>query len=226
MDPRSTENVTEFVLDNRKLIVAFLMLAIVCGAFFVIGYMEGKRQAVPGMEGAATPGGPMASDDSTAGDPAVSPAAKSAAAAAENRDAPVKTDWYDKVQGTKSASSEVPATPKKGQSAEALRAETPPQAPVKAVKPPATKPQPAKQASATPAQTVESVQVGAFRQAREADAKAEELKKKGFTPIIEPPGAGGQYYLVKVGRFTSHAEAVAMQSSLRQAGFDCFIKKK
>ena len=34
----------ELVLDNRRLIIAFAVLILFCGCFFVVGFMEGKRQ--------------------------------------------------------------------------------------------------------------------------------------------------------------------------------------
>ena len=46
MDDQSAEPGFEFVLDNRKLIVVFLLLISFCGGFFVLGFMEGKRQGM------------------------------------------------------------------------------------------------------------------------------------------------------------------------------------
>ena len=45
-DKRSRDAGTELILDNRKLILAFGALAVVCGAFFVLGFIEGKRQGI------------------------------------------------------------------------------------------------------------------------------------------------------------------------------------
>ena len=32
-------------LDNRKLIIAFVLLMCICAGFYVFGFVEGKRQA-------------------------------------------------------------------------------------------------------------------------------------------------------------------------------------
>jgi cell division protein FtsN len=69
-----------------------------------------------------------------------------------------------------------------------------------------------------------SVQVGAYRQKHEAEIKAQSLKSKGFEFRIEPPSSPGQLYLLKVGKYASRADAVAMQIRLKQSGFACFIK--
>ena len=36
----------DLVLDNRKLILVFAFLMLLCGGFFVFGFIEGKRQVV------------------------------------------------------------------------------------------------------------------------------------------------------------------------------------
>jgi cell division protein FtsN len=85
---------------------------------------------------------------------------------------------------------------------------------------PATKP-PAKIAAASSSYTV---QVGAFRQKKQVDAKAEVLRSKGFDCRIEFPESEEGLYLLKVGRFKSRAEAVAMQLRLKKNGWSSFIK--
>jgi cell division septation protein DedD len=69
-----------------------------------------------------------------------------------------------------------------------------------------------------------AVQVGAFKSEHELELRAEELRKKGFECRIEPPQTPGQFYLLKVGRFHSRADAVAMLLRLKKGGFPGFIK--
>jgi cell division protein FtsN len=69
-----------------------------------------------------------------------------------------------------------------------------------------------------------TVQVGAFRQKKQVDAKAEMLRSKGFDCRIEFPESEEGLYLLKVGRFKSRAEAVAMQLRLKKNGWSSFIK--
>ncbi len=215
MDQRSAEG-TEFVLDNRKLIIVFLLLISVCGAFFVIGFMEGKRQSVQLL----TERSPAATETGSA----------AGAAAPDAATAPVKTagppvgaksvrdqlDWYKNVQGgagdaSKAADAAKPAPG--AQKAPGISAKT--------VKP--ARPTPG---SMVPAENVTySVQVGAFRQRREAEAKTDLLKAKGFQGVIESSQTGDPLFLVKVGRFKSRVDAAATQIQLRKAGFkDCFVK--
>jgi cell division protein FtsN len=69
-----------------------------------------------------------------------------------------------------------------------------------------------------------SVQVGAFRQRREADAKATQLKAKGYDCVMESPASPKALFLLKVGRYNTRADAVAMQRRLQRDGFTSFVK--
>ena len=40
----ASESGLELVLDNRKIVIGFVLLIFICGCFFVIGFIEGKRQ--------------------------------------------------------------------------------------------------------------------------------------------------------------------------------------
>ena len=44
MTENEMESGFELVLDNRRLIAAFVVFIVICGAFFVFGYATGKRQ--------------------------------------------------------------------------------------------------------------------------------------------------------------------------------------
>jgi cell division protein FtsN len=244
MDPRGTEPGNDLVLDNRKLIIGFLLLIAVCGAFFVIGFMEGKRQGVPtqaqlppSAAAGTTAGGAAAGDGKVTG---------TTPEASNKPDASVKDqlEWYKNVQGSDSSArkpagvnespkttttvveskSPVPVSPKNDKAA--TGGETKNAA--------ATLPNSDKSADAASrkaivppikgAKVTYSVQVGAFTQRHEADVKAEALKAKGFTCVIEEPKPPDPYYRVKVGNFEARAEAVAMQRKLRKAGFDSIVK--
>jgi cell division protein FtsN len=69
-----------------------------------------------------------------------------------------------------------------------------------------------------------SVQVGAFRQRREAEAKATALRERNYEYVIEPTEGAEPLFLLKVGRYESRAEAVAMGLRLKRDGFSTFIK--
>jgi cell division protein FtsN len=69
-----------------------------------------------------------------------------------------------------------------------------------------------------------TVQVGAFRQLKEAESAAAGVRSKGFECAIEPPSATNTLYLVKVGQFKTRTDAVAMKNKLSKAGFSCYVK--
>jgi cell division protein FtsN len=194
----STEPGADLILDNRKLILGFGILILLCGAFFVLGFVEGKRQVVrapaepqnaPGERGAVRPG---SSDDKAMRE---------------------QLEWYRNVKPQQDARKQEPAQPP---------AVVPPAAPPaqKASAPATTVPGPATRQSAT----VYSVQVGAFRQLKEAESKASMLGAKGYRYVIEPPKTPDGLYLLKVGRYDSRTEAVATQLRLKKDGFSTLIK--
>jgi len=205
----------ELVLDARRLILACALVIFVCGVFFVLGFVEGKRQILEASltergappAAATEPAIPM-SEKATA-QPAVpmqgTPAAKPATD---------QQTWYDKVNAQARQAKPQPqpdATARPGAAATA---------PASARPGAGTAVSTAKPAGAT----FYSCQLGAFRQQREAQVKADELQKRGYDPAIEPPESAGGFYLLKVGRFATRADAVAMQNRLKRAGYNCFIK--
>ncbi|MBP1595564.1 MAG: Sporulation related domain [Acidobacteria bacterium] len=218
MDPRGAEAGTELVLDNRKLILSFLLLIVVCGAFFIIGFMEGKRQAIRTQ---AAKLGPAAADGAgqAAGGTGSAPREETAG---QDRSVREQLDWYRSVQGNDAGP---------GKTADSARIPNPPAgaSPKKPVADPESKAD-ASAAAAPPAAVLPktgvtySVQVGAFRQRSEADVTLGLLKTKGFDGVIEPSPAPDDLHLVKVGRFKTRAEAVALELRLKKAGFSCFIK--
>jgi cell division protein FtsN len=200
----STESGLELVLDNRKLIIVFFILISVCGCFFVLGFIEGKRQGFREGTQSAADLEPKANLDGarlpSATPPAPEPVAKAASEAPEEQ----KLNWYKNVNRPADQVTEPKIEPKPAPK----KTET-------------EKPKP-KESHTAPA--TYSVQVGAFRQAREVTAKAESLRAKGFDCRIEPPHPPEELYLLKVGKFESRADAVAMQLKLKKNGFTCFIK--
>jgi cell division protein FtsN len=214
MDRPSSDSGYELVLDNRRLIVAFAILVLIFGCFFVLGFMEGKRQGYQaGAQIAAETGANPAPAQET---PVPQTSALDADAAMEPPKEPPDEQplgWYKSVsgKGEKPEIAPPPPVPSPAPEETATRQSVQP-----AVKPPA------KTAASTPSSY--SVQVGAFRQKKQVDAKAEALRSKGFDCRIEPPESDEGLYLLKVGRFKSRADAVAMQLRLKKSGFSSFIK--
>jgi cell division protein FtsN len=217
MNQTGAESGNELVLDNRKLIITFLVLVVVCGAFFVIGFMEGKRQAVPTRvertpsdSTAAEAGGP---DTKAAGRPTESKPV-------EDRSGSAQLDWYRNVQGKESGTQKPSEAVKASKSTPIPPAKKPAVAQPQAAKGTAT----TEAGSMVPAANVTyTVQVGAFKQRQEADTRAAALKAKGYECVIDFKPTE-QLYLVKVGRFDTRADAKAVQLRLSKDGFSSFIK--
>jgi cell division protein FtsN len=214
MTDHATESGLELVLDNRKLIIAFVFLIFVCGCFFVVGFIEGKRQGFQqgSQSAAAVKPKAIAGEPQAAAGSFANPEASKPTKAEEQ-----PLDWYKSVNR------------REGEPEKSLR-------PL-ASKPTSDKPEPLSSSSSAPATRPKSqvnpphlglvtysVQVGAFRQKHELDSRARMLRGKGFEYRIEPPNSPDDLYLLKVGIFHSRADAVAMQLRLRKSGFPCFIK--
>jgi len=209
---------TQLVLDSRKMIVGFLILIAVCGTFFVIGYMEGKRQCVQTQVNAVPPPAGAATADPGAAAAMKSDVSPPQDAQTVDRSARAPLDWYKNVQGGKSEAGA--GNPPQTANSEKKAAPAVPPAPSPAAAEPKA---PAR--SALPAAGVfYTVQVGAFRQRREAESNAAALKAKGYVSILEEPRSPKQLFLIKVGRFSSRADAKAMQLRLQKDGFSSFVK--
>lgn len=221
MDQR-TDRGLEFVLDNRKLIIGFFVLIAVCGAFFVIGFVEGKRQVV-GMEAKVTPA--AASEAPQQSGAAAVPAAAAPAKPPEDHAVKDQLDWYKRVNKPGEATKGIEPAPEPVktvvQTAPAAAASRPPAKETEPVKKEKEKPAPAK---AAVQKTTYSVQVGAFRQRQEAETRAATLKSKGYESVIEAPVPPNSLFLLKVGKFNSRADAVATQLKLKKDGVGSFIK--
>jgi septal ring-binding cell division protein DamX len=205
MSYREIDSGFELVLDNRKLILAFVVVITVCGCFFVWGFMAGKRQ---GMQLAAI----SESDISTAAglETPLTPALKEdeeldETPAVEEENVQEELGWYQSVNR------------KEGE-------------PV-AVQPPRSSGTEKKTAgSAAAVSKVESgpvtysVQVGAFKQSKRAEAHAMNIRSKGFDSRVQTPESSDKLYLVKVGKFDTRAEAVAEQRRLKKDGFNGYVK--
>ncbi len=214
MDRPSSDSGYELVLDNRRLIVAFAALILIFGCFFVLGFMEGKRQGLQADSQIASETGTNA--DSSDEPPVPAKPASRADAAMESPNEPPDErplEWYKSVSGKGGKPQIAPPPP--------VASSVPKAVPAKPPAEPATK-APAKAAASSFASY--TVQVGAFRQKKQVDSKADLLRSKGFDCRIELPESDEGLYLLKVGKFKSRADAVAMQLRLKKSGFGSFIK--
>ena len=200
MTDQDSESGLELVLDNKKLILAFAVVVAICGCFFVVGFMEGKRQ---GLQEASQTAAEVPSKSGlevaqgATGKPAAGDAAAKPPEAGDQG-----LNWYKNVNSREGEPESISESPKT------------------TVTPPETKAEPAAKAEAV----MYTVQVGAFRQEQELEARARLLREKGFGCRTEPPQDPGGFYLLKVGKFQTRAEAAAMQLRLKKGGFSSFIK--
>jgi cell division protein FtsN len=211
MDNRTKESASELVLDNRKLVIGFLLLLIICGTFFVIGFMEGRRQGLQSRVEATPPAGDSESIAETAElQGAATPVPEAQAKPADPAKGREELDWYKNVNQDR--------RPEAKLSQPEASASTPKPAPK----------QPSQRAAAKQktGAAVYRVQVGAFRQQAQAQALADALQAKGYSCEIESPLGANDLYRVKVGAFSSRAEAVATQLRLKKDGYNSFIKTK
>jgi cell division protein FtsN len=216
MAQSSAESGNEFVLDNRKLIIGFMLLIVICGAFFVVGFMEGKRQAVQARAERPSSGTAVTPSEAAAGAGATTPTAPIKNGPADDRSVREQLDWYKTVQGGDGAT-RTAAEPSKSAKGGPIQAESVP-------RPPAGTQKPAARPKISSGAAAYTIQIGAFRQRHQAESKAEALKSRGYTFVIESPSTPDGLFLVKVGTFNSRADAVAMERRLRKDGFSCFIK--
>lgn len=215
MDRPSSDSGYELVLDNRRLIVAFAVLVLIFGCFFVLGFIEGKRQGFQaGAQIAAETGANPASTQEASVLQAPALGADAVMQAPKELPDEQPLGWYKNVSGKGEKPEISPPPPASNPIMEQAATR-------KSAFQPAVK-SPTKATLSTPSSY--SVQVGAFRQKKQADTKSEDLRSKGFDCRIEPPESDEGLYLLKVGRFKSRADAVAMQLRLKKNGFSSFIK--
>jgi len=227
MADRDADSGIELVLDSRKFIIAFVVLIAICGCFFVLGFIEGKRQGLQEGTQTAAVAAPVTRPDESQTAVAKPSVADTSAAAVKEDAGDQQLNWYKNVNRR---DGEPEVAPKLTESTSAKKAAEPAPAPKPAVEPakkatevPAAKPAP-QEKPAVAGPVTYSVQVGAFRVRREAENKAKTLKAKGFDCRIEVPRSPDELYLLKVGKFASRADAVAMQLNLKKSGINSFIK--
>jgi len=213
MANNEVESGLELVLDNRKLIIAFALLVALCGCFFVVGFIEGKRQGFQEGNQTATETAPRTAPE--AAQPATENPPKDETRPAAQETANQPLDWYKNVNSKEEQPAALASTPATAEPVVAAKKQPPPEPVVHAEK---------HKAPASPEAGTYSVQVGAFNQKREMESRAKLLKEKGFDSRMESPSEPGQFFLLKVGKFKTRAEAAAMRLRLQREGIASFIK--
>jgi DedD protein len=208
----------DFILESRHLVGLFLLLVVIFGVVFTLGYLLGRSQYDYKVRAAV--GAPPGSDA-----PAASPAAKSKTRP-EPEDAQVpkkNSDWdfYHSADPQASADHLQPAP--KSLTASAPPVAAPKPAPAssnasKLAKPPAGTGDPLIPKGAI------MLQVAAVLHQDDALALAQALQQKKFPAFVIPPGAD-KYYRVQVGPYQDNQTASNVRKDLEAKGFKSIIKR-
>jgi cell division protein FtsN len=244
----------DVVLESRHLIGLFVVMVIIFGVVFVLGYELGRNQyntqvRASSPETAAASDAAPAVHTALAAKPAAPNAEPSSADAKSGDDSPPPTDWdfYKAADSTppapylekpaKNAATQPASSPaltaKPANSSVSSPAPTPPPAPNTSASRPgkpntgSANPQMAKAPSMDAPLIPRGtilLQVAALDRESDALALAEVLEQKKFPTVIVPPGAD-KFYHVQVGPYHDLESAIAARNALENAGFKSIIKR-
>jgi DedD protein len=208
----------DFILESRHLVGLFLLLVVIFGVVFTLGYLLGRSQYDYKVRAAV--GAPPDSDA-----PAATSAAKSKTRP-ESEDAQVpkkNSDWDFYHSADPQASADHLQPSPKSVSASAPLAAAPKPAPV-----PSKTAKPAKPSTGTgdpliPKGTI-MLQVAAVLHQDDALALAQALQQKRFPAFVIPPGAD-KLYRVQVGPYQDNQSASNARKELEAKGFKSIIKR-
>lgn len=211
---KSEEGEFELILGNRQLISVFLIVVVLLGVFFSMGYIVGRNSAAPAAE-AAHNGGKTVPQESLSTEP--DQAAPSPAAA-------------EKQLPSNPAESISPPTPSTTHPENAAPAPAP--APVKPAPVIAAKPKPTAvgPASGGLASITNEPAPGQYWQVVAttrpgAEVISEALTKKGFHALVTPASKEG-FFRVLVGPFQDSSAQAEARTKLEAAGFTHSIVKR
>ncbi len=204
----------EVTLGTAAILGIFLVLALVCGAFFGFGYSMGRRSA-PQSTAAAEPKSDSKSADFS-----------------EFKSAPDSDNTSDTAADTSKAAAPAPPaekaapTPKQDEPQVVVHQPTPAPAAKPAETPHPTFPIPAsaQPAAAAPAPGAPQimVQISATSRQGDADALIAALKRKGYNAAIHHQP--DNLYHVQLGPFASKKDADALRKKLGDDGYNAILK--
>ena len=208
----------DFVLESRHLVGLFLLLVVIFGVVFTLGYLLGRSQYDSKVRAAVGP--PPGTDLPTA------PAAAKSKARPESEDAQVpkkNSDWdfYHSADPQATADHLQPAPKNVAASVPVVPAPKPVAAPAKPAKP-------AKSSSGTDGPLIPKgtimLQVAAVLHQDDALALAQALQQKKFPAFVITPGAD-KLYRVQVGPYADNQAAAVGRQQLEAKGFKSIIKR-
>lgn len=208
---RNDEGEFELVLGNRQLISVFLIVVILLGVFFSMGYIVGRNSSPTGGTTTASAKVPVEPSDTPASASASAPPAQAPAATPEP-----KASAPERV--TTHAAQPVPETPP--------AVKPTPVNPAKEKRSPAPAPAKSSERAAVTGEPPSGDYWQVVATARpDAEIVAEALTKKGMHAIIAPAPKEG-YFRVLVGPLQDSAGQAQTRTELEAAGFKNPIVRK
>jgi cell division septation protein DedD len=216
----------DLVLESRHLAGLFLLLVVIFGVVFTLGYLLGRSQYDTKLRAASG-----SSADANPPAAARSPKSKENPESAENLAAGKNSDWdfYHSGEPKKTEDHlQPPANP--SLYAKSVAASKP----TAAAKPPAAPAAPAKPAK-QPKSSADlnaplipkgalMLQVAAVQSQGDALALAQALQEKKFPAFVIPPSAD-KYYRVQVGPYDNPQAATTARQDLEAKGFKSIVKR-
>lgn len=217
MAPREKKNSGDFVLESRHLVGLFLLLCVIFGVVFTLGYLLGRSQYDVNLRAAV--GLPLGASAQAASKP--TPAKPPADT--QNVQTQQKNPDWDFFHAAEPQSSEDQLQPTaKTQPAIARPAASP--------KPQAASAKGVKSASSSDATAPLiprgsiMLQVAAVMRQDDALGLAQALQQKRFPAFVIPPGAD-KYYRVQVGPYPNNQSAANARRDLEANGFKTLTKR-
>jgi septal ring-binding cell division protein DamX len=207
---------SDFVLESRHLVGLFLLLVVIFGVVFTLGYLMGRSQG--DSKSRTVIAAPVEPGTSAAVPPSGKSKAKPEPPPDDTQAQKTNSDWDFYHSADPQANSDHLQPPSK--TAPAVPASKP--APtIKAAKP--GKPTGGLGGPLIPKGTI-MLQVAAVLHQDDALALAQALQKKKFPAIVIPPSAD-KYYRVQVGPYPDNQSAANARTDLESNGFKSITKR-
>jgi DedD protein len=215
------KNGGDFVLESRHLVGLFLLLVVIFGVVFTLGYLMGRGQVDSRVRAAV---GALAGSDETAAPPE---AKSKTRPGSEDAQVPKKNSEWDFYHSAdpQAAADHLQPPPK------AAIQSSSPAAPPKAAAAPPQPAKPTKQSNGTGGAAAPLIpkgaimlQVAAVMHQDDALALAQALQQKKFPAYVIPPGAD-KLYRVQVGPYPDNQTASFARQQLEANGFKSIIKR-
>ncbi len=202
----------DVVLESRHVIGVFLLIVVISGVVFTLGYVLGRSQYDPQARVAS-----KEAVRAAGGDAAAAKSGPQSAKAQPAEPAPAPADWgfYRAAETNKRGGKKT----EKG-----IRVESKPATPTKpSAKPAAAKGNALPNAPLIPRGAI-LLQVAALTRESDALALAEDLQQKKFPAFVLTPAAD-HYYRVQVGPYADTQSANVAKRALENEGFKSIVRR-